>query len=456
MMHMKGKRLIGLLSAAVLLTALMAGCNGGDASEGGDSGGQVTITVADLLLTEAGGNEFILQKQAEFDELYGDQIKVEHILPVSSSEAGAVQTLATVLISRDAPAYVPVSSTMYLKDLYNMGLVKDITAAVTDSEDFSKLLQPAQDAVKYGDRIIGWPSNMEIPLLGFFNDALIEAGYDPETFTCETWDDYYEVAKKMTTAAHSGASIYASEFYLWPNNWFLSNGAEVALQNDDGTITLNYTDDKVIQTIEFLRKLYSEGLTNSNINYTDIDNMLSLIYKKNVASFTMYPTWISMFVNAGIDPQDITLRPFPKGPSGEYSSALYVSGYAFNSQLSDAELEAAIKYLTFMTDDSYHEEYFQYCSENGISTLLIPPYESVDWYSHLTDFPESWISVVQETVKTAEASQLNSTSHSTYISAVLPGIIASDTDIVAAMQAAEETTKSEWLDSFNADVLSRS
>lgn len=54
----------------------------------------------------------------------------------------------------------------------------------------------------------------------------------------------------MTTDEQYGASIYAAEYFLWPYPWFMSNGAEPAVQNADGTITLDFTDEEFVDTIE--------------------------------------------------------------------------------------------------------------------------------------------------------------------------------------------------------------
>lgn len=439
------KKIISVLIVLTMCVCLFTGCGGKGSS------GKIRIVVPDRMLTKVGINAFISQKQQEFDKKYGNEIEVVHILPTTSSDVNDVQNLSALLLSNDAPSYVTVSSTIYMKDLYNMGLVKDISSLVKNNKTFEKLMDRTVDACKYHDgKIIGYPVSIEVPLLGFYNSALTEAGYDPNSFTCETWDDYYNMAKKMNNSSHSGASIYASEFYLWPNNWFLANGAQVAKQNNDGTISLNYTDNKVIETVSFLKKLYSEGLTNKNIGFSDIDNMFTLLYQKQVASFTMYPTWISRFVNAGVNPNEITLRKFPKGPSGEYSSAMYVSCVVLNSKLTDEEAEATIKYLDFMNSEDYLNEYFAYCKEKSISELKIPCMDNIDWSSSLTDFPQSWIDVIKSAISTAEDTSLDSTGHATYISASLPEIISnSKVDVKSGMQQAEDLTKKEWLNDYN-------
>ncbi len=444
------KQKISSLLVVVMAAALLVGCGGGgeEATEE-----KVRIVVPDRVLTELGKDAFIKEKQEQFDELYGDEIEVEHILPYASADTNNVQNLTAVLMGNDAPAYVSVSSTVYMKDLYNMGLVADITSLVQDNEEFKKIRQNVVDSCTYSDgKIFAYPTSIEVPLLGFYNEALEGAGYDPGNFKCETWNDYYEAAKKMTTDDYTGSSLYLSEFFLWPQNWFLSNGAQVAIQNEDGTISLNYTDERVIETVEFMRKLYQEGLTNENVGSADTNAMFSLMYQKKIASFTMYPTWIDRFVDQGINPDEITLTQFPTGPSGESEPVMYVAGYVFNAKLTEAELKAALKYVSFMYSEETQNEQYQYFVNNGISDLVISCMDSVDWTAGLTDYPQQWIDIIQETIDVASDNKLNATGYSTYIAAKLPEIVEGTGDITEGMLEAEELTKKEWLDDYNANL----
>ena len=442
------KRIVSIIMMIMLATTLLAGCGGNNSS-----GEKVRIVVPDRVLTGQGADAFTKQKQEEFDKLYGDEIEVVHILPYESADVNSVQNLTAVLMGNDAPAYVSVSSTIYMKDLYNMGLVADITSLVKDNEEFQKIRDNVVASCTYSDgNIIAYPTMIEVPLLGFYNDALENAGYSPETFTCETWDAYYEAAKKMTTDEYKGSSLYLSEFFLWPQNWILSNGADVAIQNEDGTISLNYTDEKVVEAVAFLRKLYQEGLTNKNAGNVDLNGIFTMMYNKEIASFTMYPSWIDRFVDQGIDPDEITLSMFPQGTQGNNQAAMYVAGNVFNAKLTDAELEAALKYVTYMNSEETQNEKYKFYADNGISDLDISCVENVDWTVALTDYPQQWIDVIEEAITVAKDNDLNATGYSTYIAAKLPAIVEGSGDIAEAMKKAEDLTKEEWLNDYNSNL----
>ena len=156
----KFMKLMSLLMVVVMLLTCFTACGGDKKS------GKVTIIVPDLILNPIGIDAYTAQLQDEFDELYGDEIEVKHILATTSSDVNDVQNISTVLLGNDAPAYVGVSSTVYMKDLYNMGLIRDITDFVKDDETFNNSMENTIEACKYSDGKIIELKNETISFLG--------------------------------------------------------------------------------------------------------------------------------------------------------------------------------------------------------------------------------------------------------------------------------------------------
>lgn len=414
----------------------------------------VEIVVYDEQTDLTGVNVYYKQRQDEFDKLYGDTIKVTHLTAPSGADADAsiVQSISTLFMNNDKPAFYKVMSTFYAKDLYNLGMAADISAYVNDLAHYENMYESCKEALVVGDKVIGIPEQISGPMLAFRRDSLEAAGYDPDTFTCETWDDYYEVAKKMTTDEQYGSSIYAAEYFLWPYPWFMSNGAEPAVQLDDGTIAIDFTDEEFVDTIEFLRKLYQEGLTNPTVDYASLDDMLTNIFTGKVASFTMYPSWSSWFVGEGVTPDNVKLVSYPSGPSGTNWGAIYSGAYVFNPMLSDAELQAAIKYVDFVW--SGYDRWVglgEYRVENGSSAITVPCYSDFDWLPYAGDIPADWVEGVKVQIETGKLSDVSSTAWSNYLIPILPKLITdANVDVIAELEAAQATCTSEWLDDYNA------
>lgn len=462
---MKMKKIISLVLAATMILSLtvFAGCgndkqNGGSSSTDSDGNGEYTgkvveITVCDLITTATGSNRFNALRQQQFEKDH-PEIKVNHVSLPAGDTTNMVEYLTTLFMGDNSPVCYSVSSTYYMRDLYNSDLAADISPYISE-ESFDKMYDYVSESVKYGDAIIGYPTGLEVPLLGFLNESLEKAGYDPSAFTCETWDDYLEVAGKMTSDGISGSSLYVYEYYLWPANWFQSNSAEPAIQNEDGTITLDFTNSKVIETIEFFKKLYNSGYTNSNITYTQISEMQNLMLNKKLASFTFYPTWLSQFVAAGINAEDITVTPFPKGPSYEegtpYSNVL-VSGNVFNARKSEEELQAAVTYTEYMAGYESAKEYIEYATEKKIANFSLPPFKDIDWETPLktNNIPENWINTTKTVLNEGYVSPLHSTAFTTYLTPQFGKLIRENLNITDVLKDAQKTAEREWLDDFNA------
>ena len=455
---MKKIMLALLLAATCAVSALsFTGCGKQEKetiiNKDGEKVEVVEITVCDLVMSATGQNRWMAMRQKEFEKQH-PEIKVNHISTISGDTTNMVEYLTTIFMGDSAPVYYDVSSVSYIRDLYNSDLAADIKPYLTDESSFYKAYDYVQEAVQYGDAIISYPGSLEVPLLGFYNEALKEAGYNPEAFTCETWDDYYEVAKKLTKKGVSGASLYVYEYYLWPSNWFLSNGVEPAIQNEDGTITLDFTNEKFLETLNYFKKLYDAGYTNSNITYTQIADMLTLIQTEKVSSFTFYPTWMSQFQAVGIEPEAITVVPFPKGPSykeGDASSSVILAGAVFNASKSPKELQAAVTYYEYMNGEEAKKDLQKFLAENKIESFSLSPYPSVDWTASLesSNIPTTWIESTEIALKEAYITPLRSTAFTSYLTVQLGNIIQGKVDMKNALKDAQKMAEDEWLNGFN-------
>lgn len=451
------KKLSFVLAALMLMTCVLSGCGGrGQSDTNYNEEGQIVITVPDLIISATGVSRWQALRQKEFDEKYPN-IKVEHVSQYVGDTAHMTEYMTTAFMGENAPSCMSVSSLIYINDVYNQGLVKDIAPYLTADSDFYKSYDYVQEAFSRKDAVVGYPVGMEVALLGFYNDSLEEAGYDPATFTCETWDEYYEVVKKMNEGMRSGASLYLYEYFLWPHNWFLSNGAMPAEVNDDQTMSLDFANDAMIETCEFFRKLYQEGLTNSNVSYTDLSAAMDLIYQKKVASFTFYPTWLSSVTAYDIKPTDITLVQFPKGPSATtQSSAVQLSGYVFNARKSDEEIKAAITYVEFMYGEEAMRSQAEFLQENEVVSFALGVYEDVDFFSGMEalGIPQNWIEVTKEAIKNASVCAYPSTAFTSYLTTQIPALTTdSGKDIKSVLENAQQVAENEWLIGYNESVL---
>lgn len=447
------KKLSLVLVLTMLLTLVLPGCNGSSKSEAQyNEEGQIVITVPDLIISATGTNRATMLRQKEFDKAYPN-IKVNHVSPYAGDTAHMTEYLTTAFMGENAPTCMSVSSLIYINDLYNQGLIKDIAPFLGEDSSFYKSYDYVQKAFTRGESVIAYPSSMEIALLGFYNDSLEEAGYDPATFTCDTWDEYYEVVKKMNEGKRTGASLYLYEYFLWPHNWFLSNGATPATVYDDMTMSLDFASPQMTETLEFFRKLYQEGLTNSNVSSADLQSAMDLIYQKKCATFTFYPTWLGDLTSYGIQPSEITLMQFPMGPSAtEKQSAAQLVGVVFNARKSDEEIQAAMTYIEFMCGVEADIANREFVKENEVVNFSLSVYEDIEYFDGMVELgiPQQWIDVTKEAIANANVCTYPSTGFTSYLITQIPSLTTDpNKDIKSILENAQRVAENEWLTDWN-------
>lgn len=447
-MRKNARNLLSLLLAVLLFATLLAGCGG---SGGGDEGGIVEITVADKVDSDA--VSFNTERQAAFDEAYPN-IKVNHI-SVTTDSGRMVQSIATIFAGGENVTAMPCSATIYAQDLWNLGMIADISEYVKDLPGYTNRYESIIAASKNSKgNVIGYVHANSVVCFGMFKDALVEAGYDPNNVKCETWDDYAEIAEKLTINGAKGASFLASEYFLWINNWALANGCHLAYNNPDGTITLNFTDEKFVQTVEFWRDLYKKGFVNEVIEYADMMQLFEEIFQKKVNSFTIYPGWINWWSQNGLAFEDIVLMPYPTGPSGTNYSEMFPGCYVFNKNSTDAQIKAAVTYCDFMYGEESENLRVQYNLDQGITTVETSTYSTVNWQAYLPETgADTWAPAINATLDRAQVSDISSSAYSTYLIAVMPELVKGDGDILSALQQAQDTCTREWLTKYNEDAL---
>lgn len=448
------KKLSLALVIIMLTTLVMSGCS--EKKPHNNSTDEVVITVPDVVTSATGISRWQALRQKEFEKQYPN-IKVNHVGQYVGDTAHMTEYMTTAFMGENSPTCMSVSSLIYINDIYNQGLIRDIAPLLDENSDFYKSYDYVQEAFTRNEAVVGYPVGMEVALLGFYNDSLEQAGYDPATFTCETWDEYYEAVKKLNKGKRSGASLYLYEYFLWPHNWFLSNGAAPASVNADRTMSLDFANQAMVETCEFFRKLYQEGLTNSNVSYTNLNSALDLIYQKKVASFTLYPTWLNSLVAYDIKPTDITLMQFPKGPSATtQESAVQLSGYVFNARKSDEEIKAAITYIEFMYGEEAMRSQAAFRLENEVVSFALSVYESVDFFSGMTELgiPQNWIDVTRKAIQNANVCAYPSTAFTSYLTTQIPALTTdASKDIKSVLEKAQRVAENEWLIGYNESVL---
>lgn len=174
--------------------------------------------------------------------------------------------LSSMVASGNSPDVAAVFDS-YFPSLVNKGLFEEIEKGQFDLKN-----DPAYDLAsmqytswkgKYYGVVIKNAWSTDHPLV-FFNRTLFKnAGVaDPSTLWKQgkwNWDTMKETAQKMTKNIN-GVDIYGLGWA--PSAYFLASyGTDVIkVDNDNGTITNNLKDPKVVKTFEYIANMYSSGI----------------------------------------------------------------------------------------------------------------------------------------------------------------------------------------------------
>jgi ABC-type glycerol-3-phosphate transport system substrate-binding protein len=366
-----------------------------------------------------------------------------------------VQAFTTLLVSKDAPVVIFVNAIQYVRDLNNAGLAAPWDDYLKDWEDYKDFNETLKQAMVTNGKTIAFCKGNEIPMLGFNKQLLKDFGIDEKSLKVDTWDDYAAISKKMTdsTKEIAGAGLLFTEFFLTYNNFDMTNGGKFLIQEPDGKIKLNFTNDNSVKTFEFLRKLVQvDKVAQKNISI-DLNGLLSLIWQNKISSFTFYPTWAPWFASSGMPAENIKIVPFPKGSSGEYGTPLFPATFMLNAKRSAEEKAAGAEYIKFMYGKEAWESQLKFAQENKILLIQVPPYNSIDWSKSASGLPADWIEPMKTAMNNGKVMEIASTAFTPYIINIMPKMMKDpDINIKTELEKTQKLVQAEWLDRYNKDL----
>ena len=463
------KRWISLL-LCLLLAGMLVACSGrGTTTE--EEGNGVKIIVADKVTDSIGINSWIGKRQEAFDEAF-PEISVEHVAKTATDDFNQIKDIKNILAtnSADTPTILNINSSDFARQLYVEGYTGDFSSYLDGFEFYEEVNEKVRSGYTVGSAVVGLPQTIETPMLGFNTDVLTEkaealtsAGYmtnkDISTLRIDTWDDYRAVAKILTDAPGVyGAGFTAQDYYQGFGVWAIANGFDGVVQNDDGTISINFAENESMKgVLEFFNGLITDGSTSMDVFNLQKETYYSWIWSGKIASFTFYPSWATWFNSSGMAKEKILVRNFPKGPDNtnfENSySAVFAMGFVLNKQATPEQVEAVVKYINFMYGKEAWESRIQYAYDEMILQVVYPPFDTIDTSNVEIDFPagNGWAEAINHSLSTAYVSPVNSVGFTTEIRGSLTKLIdfSSESDLESKLATLENTATLNWLNNFN-------
>lgn len=265
------KRMVSLLMACALATALLAGCGGGN---GGSSDTNSTETeskkeegsdVINLDMWVFGGlaaEPVVFQELAEKYNQSQDKI---HVTVTAQDWGSRQEKIVTAFQAGDDTAPDLYALGPCIEDYgVKMGVISPIEEVLPEIADQVKelMLPEVVEGVASKDGTL-WtiPSWVDLsPYMMYSIEALKAIGLDENSLP-ETWSEFKEAAVKFKEAGYTGYSIPMSmdnypdvnnEFNYW--NWQLGGAP---MDSEGKVMTMN--DEHAVTTVEFLKSMYDAG-----------------------------------------------------------------------------------------------------------------------------------------------------------------------------------------------------
>lgn len=370
---------------ALLMTASLAGCSGGDASstapqasgENGNSEEEVTLQGEITFstwgsLAEKEINEEII---AAFEEKYpGTKVNLEYI------PENYTQKIDTMFMGGNAPDVI-YGHPHYFAAWAEQGLLMDLTDRFEAEKDFyqdEKFAQNIYDAFRWNGKYIATINGHDTFLLYYNKDMFDEAGvaYPTDDWT---WDDFLDAAQKLTKDSDKGKQ-YGTVVSSAPAEWFpyiYSFGGDVFDDMNKPTKVV-FNSPETVEALTFIQDLVQKyhvapdyqssdltaGTFNSGLVAMDIAGSWSPASRKDITEFE----W------------DMANLPMAEGK--ERRTSAYYAGYAVNAQTENPEL--AYRFARFFQED----EGQSILSKLGLITVINTEIASKDEYLKGEGMPE--------------------------------------------------------------------
>lgn len=383
----KTSRWLVLLSL-VLFMGVFAACSGSDSEEEGNNNAQgnseskETVKLSVWLTpqwkgvfdpTEDGADydSFLKHAAEEFIKQY-DKYEVEIDVEVIASDQR--DELLNVNLSSGTPPDIFFENTFAMEEFVHRGAILPITDLI-DDEDHEDIDEGFLEAVTFGDDIYFYPFQHMPGTLVYNADMLRDAGLEDyigaedeiKTWTIEELEDIlYGVKENLPTDKYTNAypmALFAvnNQGDTWNLAYLRMFGNEFFDEN--GNIVFN--DEKGVESLEWLKKIYDEGLTNPGAESVSSNDALAMFQNQQLAvSFTnsvLFNNKKADMDNGEAPEFDMRLANVPS-ISGDPLTFTYVTGASVFDTGDEKRIEVSKDFVKFF---SSNEELVK-ASKNGV------------------------------------------------------------------------------------------
>ena len=423
---------------------------------------KVHIRVYDLVAEDATGpSVFTRVKQEWFAEQFPN-IEVEHLPFPSVTVEKRREYWVTALSTEGGPSAVFFDNNTFTLDMASIGNVEFLDEYVPlYYPEFEDLMPIIQEVSKYDGKIVQIPGMVEVNGLAIRRDYLKEAGYD-ENYAPKDWPDWLSMCQKLTTADYWG--------FQWPmigwgfSNFLAMNGGAVALEKEDKSITLHFTDKEVVETAQMYKDCVFKYKVTGPDTFSDFATNLNNFQQGKAATFNFMPSWLNwLFGTATFQPEQLNFVPYPVGPSAKAGTSIIkpwigvgTHSWMVNPKQPREEKDAAAQYICWMNSKENIKKQAEWWRENEMKGVYASPFKDVPWDTVSTGVPPWWGQPLIDILSYGGKSPAPDYKGGDYLDKALEEILRDEgSNIEAELAKGQDRAKKEFLDEYMATLASK-
>lgn len=321
------KKLVSVLLIAVMALSLLSGCSGKKNNEVSKTDNTTPTEAAATDGTAEPTDSNADKKpvtltiwQNPSDETETDRtLRKQFIEKFPYITLDVVQTpensdILSAMAAGNAPS-ICINGYPQFKTLSYQGAYLPLDDYVKDWADWSNFDPVQIESFTVNGSVYGIPGGKYALGIAYNKRHFEAAGI---TETPKTWDEFLEVAKKLTIPDKQqyGFALDIAQWGGWLFEvWGWGAGGEFSTADADGKLTLTFTDPKIVEAGEFVRKLITEKVIEPDLN-AKIDDLNNDFATGKASMIIGGLADVSGPVSRGMKAEDIGWFNVPAGPSG--------------------------------------------------------------------------------------------------------------------------------------------
>lgn len=451
------KKFLSLVLAASFTASLLVGC--GSANNSSDTKASIKTEATakvepakDVTLTLWQNSSIKVQENTDIENAFLKANPNIHfnIVEIPNTDTSAI---LSAIAAGNAPAIYNGGYPQMMSYIFQ-GAALPLDDFIAQTPDFSNFEKSQVESFNFNGKHYAVPTNMN--LMGFvYNKKLFkEAGI---TAPPTTWDEFYEDCVKLTKPEKQqyGFAMSAAMWGCWPfETWVWGAGGDLSKKNDDGTVTLTFTDPAVKLASDFWIKLRNAKVIQPDLNATVDDLKMSFALEEAaIWWWNLFPD-LSLASSGTIKNEDIGYFPYLKGPSGKGYSQIG-GDVSFIVTTKDKDIAAAAwKWLMFQYSRENWDILFKKAAADGALGQRIFP---------RTDLKQSDYKIVEDPGNTAAIQEGNANMRKEFYAKGAVGSVCDEAiakwftdpnaDVMKKMKEAEDKANAKEALDFNNAVL---